>query len=161
MFCSLFVSGDCLLSRFRSTIGATGLNFSVRNGKRWIPRAVIALMSSFYRHFSLYDVMLKKVHIPESLSRVTFNLYNSRFFWHCCPRKGFGRLVLLGFGVTAFTPAAYQRHSLWRPSRRSYLGEGFVLRCFQHLSWPEADTRRCTWRHNRQTGALSITVLSY
>ena len=26
--------------------------------------------------------------------------------------KAGGQLVLLGFGVTAFTPAAYQRHSL-------------------------------------------------
>ncbi len=47
------------------------------------------------------------------------------------------------------------------PMGRSYLGEGFVLRCFQHLSWPDADTRLCTWRYNRQTGGLSNTVLSY
>jgi len=26
--------------------------------------------------------------------------------------KSFGQLVVLGFGVTAFTPAPYQRHSL-------------------------------------------------
>ena len=32
--------GGDLLSRFRSTIGAAWLNFSVRDGKRWIPRAV-------------------------------------------------------------------------------------------------------------------------
>ena len=32
---------------------------------------------------------------------------------------------------------------------RSYLGGGFVLRCFQHLSLPDADTRPCTWRYNR------------
>ena len=31
----------------RSTIGVTGLNFSVRNGKRWIPRAITTLMSFF------------------------------------------------------------------------------------------------------------------
>ena len=31
-FALFSVSGDYLLSRFRSTIGATGLNFSVRNG---------------------------------------------------------------------------------------------------------------------------------
>ena len=47
------------------------------------------------------------------------------------------------------------------PMGRSYLGEGFVLRCFQHLSWPDADTRPCTWRYNRLTGGLSVTVLSY
>ena len=35
--------GDDLLSRFRSTIGAGGLNFSVRNGKRWSPTAIVTL----------------------------------------------------------------------------------------------------------------------
>ena len=32
-------NGGCLLSHLRSTIGAAGLNFSVRNGKRWDPGA--------------------------------------------------------------------------------------------------------------------------
>ena len=35
------------------------------------------------------------------------------------------------------------------PLWRSYLGVGFALRCFQRLSCPDADTRRCAWRHNR------------
>ena len=30
------------------------------------------------------------------------------------------------------------------PLARSYLGDGFVLRCFQHLSEPDAATRLCT-----------------
>ena len=33
--------GDDLLSHFRSTIGAGRLNFSVRNGKRWNPAAIV------------------------------------------------------------------------------------------------------------------------
>ena len=45
--------------------------------------------------------------------------------------------------------------------RKSYLEGGFVLRCFQHLSLPDAATRRCSWRNNRHTGGLSNTVLSY
>ena len=32
------------LPLLRSTIGVTRLNFSVRNGKRWIPRAIATLM---------------------------------------------------------------------------------------------------------------------
>ena len=32
--------GDYLLFRFRSTIGVIRFNFSVRNGKRWNPRAI-------------------------------------------------------------------------------------------------------------------------
>ena len=41
----LFLGGDDLLSHFRSTIGAVRFNFSVRNGKRWSPHAVITLIS--------------------------------------------------------------------------------------------------------------------
>ena len=47
------------------------------------------------------------------------------------------------------------------PHSRPYLGVGFVLRCFQHLSCPDAATRLCHWRDNRYTGGLSSTVLSY
>ena len=42
---SLLLGGDYLLSHFRSTIGVVRLNFSVRNGKRWDPHAIITLMS--------------------------------------------------------------------------------------------------------------------
>ena len=41
------LGGDDLLSHFRSTIGAVRLNFSVRNGKRWIPHAVVTLSFFF------------------------------------------------------------------------------------------------------------------
>ena len=40
----LLKGGDYLLSRSRSTIGVARFNFSVRNGKRWSPRALITLM---------------------------------------------------------------------------------------------------------------------
>ena len=42
---SRLVRGGYLLSHFRSTIGVTRLNFSVRNGKRWDPRAMTTLVS--------------------------------------------------------------------------------------------------------------------
>ena len=47
------------------------------------------------------------------------------------------------------------------PNGRSYLEVGFVLRCFQHLSVPDAATRQCPGRDNRHTGGRSNTVLSY
>ena len=47
------------------------------------------------------------------------------------------------------------------PQGKSNLVVGFALRCFQRLSLPDADTRRCPWRNNRYTGGRSITVLSY
>ena len=36
--------GGYLLSHFRSTIGVVRFNFSVRNGKRWIPHAIATLV---------------------------------------------------------------------------------------------------------------------
>ena len=47
------------------------------------------------------------------------------------------------------------------PIWRSHLEVGFVLRCFQHLSVPDAATRPCPWRDNRLAGGRSNTVLSY
>ena len=38
------IGGGYLLSHNRSTIGVAGFNFSVRNGKRWIPRAIATLI---------------------------------------------------------------------------------------------------------------------
>ena len=38
---------------------------------------------------------------------------------------------------------------VYNDPEKSNLVAGFVLRCFQHLSDPDLDTRRCTWRHNR------------
>ena len=59
-----FEGGGYLLSRFPSTIGVAGLNFPVRNGEGWIPRAMAALF--FYFSFFLFirisldsDVCLK------------------------------------------------------------------------------------------------------
>ena len=64
-------------------------------------------------------------------------------------QKAFGQLVQLGYDVAAFTPAAYQRPRLGRPSWRSHLAAGFVLRCIQRLSDPDLATLQCTWRYNR------------
>ena len=54
----LVLSGGCLLSHLRSTIGVTGLNFSVRDGKRWIPGAITTLMCLLLSQYggSLNDV---------------------------------------------------------------------------------------------------------
>ena len=49
--------------------------------------------------------------------------------------------VVLDVGVSSM--------QLDEASKKSNLVAGFVLRCFQHLSNPDLDTRRCTWRHNR------------
>ena len=86
-----------LLSRFPSTIGAAGLNFPVRNGKGWIPRATAALPYDCHRH-------RRKQHV---LHRTSSSIFPSR--------KAFGVLVPLGFAIADFAPAAYQRRRLRRP----------------------------------------------
>ena len=101
-----------------------GLNFPVRNGEGWNPRAMTALLFLLYVPGTLAppprrppDVVLKKSLIGSKLT------VESVFF---CPRltppcgkpavlKAFGQLVLLGFAITDFTPAAYRRRRLRRP----------------------------------------------
>ena len=92
-----FYGGGALLSRFPSTIGAAGLNFPVRNGKGWIPRATAALPYDCHRH-------RRKQHV---LHRTSSSIFHSR--------KAFGVLVPLGFAIADFAPAAYQRRRLQRP----------------------------------------------
>ena len=41
---SVLKNGSDLLSHLRSTIGVNGLNFSVRNGKRWNPATIATLI---------------------------------------------------------------------------------------------------------------------
>ena len=44
-------NGGYLLSHLRSTIGAGGLNFSVRDGKRWDPATIATLMITEFKTF--------------------------------------------------------------------------------------------------------------
>ena len=55
------------LPLLRSTIGVTRLNFSVRNGKRWIPRAITTLMSLF-KSFDFAVHPVKSSRRPSSAS---------------------------------------------------------------------------------------------
>ena len=83
-------NGDYLLSHLRSTIGVTKLNFSVRNGEEVEP--------SCHSHLNI---------------SCTSNAYeNLKYISTSLIRKVNGQLVMLGFGVSTFTPASYQRHRL-------------------------------------------------
>ncbi len=42
-----------------------------------------------------------------------------------------------------------------------YLGDGFILRCFQNLSVPNLATLRCPWQDSRHTRGSFKKVLSY
>ena len=70
---ALIKKGGDLLSHFRSTIGAEGLNFSVRNGKRWntlaITTYIVFKYPDFYPHtqISLYFMTVgRKFSIHDS-----------------------------------------------------------------------------------------------
>ena len=88
-------------------------NLSVRNGKRWNPRAIATLVSSA-RTYAPYNVRgtlteasqrvsfsssVSSYHaLSDSLPRIQLvSVFAVRFlFWGITPRKGFGRLVPLG-----------------------------------------------------------------
>ena len=80
----------------RSTIGAAGLNCSVRDGKRWDPRAMAASMTDKPRQRQNNKKGKRQRGVPT--------------------KKGdqgrFGRLVMLGCDVATYAPASYRRHRL-------------------------------------------------
>ena len=142
--------GDYLLFRFRSTIGVIRFNFSVRNGKRWSPYAVFALIS------------FQKRTRPEAEKTLKHSSFTSAPLKAFAFYGTFGQLVPLGYARHhACTCGLSTSSSATALGMRPNLGAGFVLRCFQHLSCPDAATRLCPWRDNRCTGGPSGTVLSY
>ena len=60
-FSKLLKAGNYLLFHIGcSTIGTSGLNFSVRNGKRWIPAVLVTFVSPPERGSALSGVCLAK-----------------------------------------------------------------------------------------------------
>ena len=106
-----------------STIGASELNFSVRNGKRWILTAITATIYVLRKNNLICNTFES-----FAVALCTFLAYFLSFPLRCLSvsqshhRKSLteedvGLLVPLGFDITAFTPVAYQRGSLPRPSK--------------------------------------------
>ena len=108
-----------------STIGASELNFSVRNGKRWILTAITTAI--FY---------LRENNFNNSTQSISFRRQPSVTALHIlCPRERF-RAISTGQLNTLlcvhFLPinVVVSHDPLWKP----HLGDGFALRCFQRLS---------------------------
>ena len=121
-------SGGYLLSHQNgSTIGADGLNFSVRNGKRWNTVTITTIMTEHdctvnYTHV-FYNLQLLsssastewRTSLPTEIQYTKGHQCGKRPFHHnnCYyDTKSFGLLVVLGFDVAVFTPAPYLRHRL-------------------------------------------------
>ena len=114
---SVMGTSTCLKNRRRptlprvcSTIGADGLNFSVRNGKRWNPDAVTTGMSDIL----LLQMLAVLCFFSSFVLR--FRLRSLQPSTGAPSRRGactsFGQLVRLGFDIAVFTPASYLRHRL-------------------------------------------------
>ena len=174
------IGGGYLLFHFRSIIGVVRFNFSVRNGKRWSPHAMATLVS--LQHLAMpYKVKKECRKQRRSAVHSSFYLKTANKLAPVLSLKSAGcaasslppsrracalervwvisiaRLVRYRTYTCDLSTSSSLTTLIWR----SYLEGGFVLRCFQHLSWPDAATRRCSWRNNRLTGGLSDTVLSY
>ena len=91
-FCRSLLGGGYLLSHFRSTIGVVRLNFSVRNGKRWIPHAITTLMRLrplpfvFTALCSSGDRVFSEMH--RRTSREWLFLFLDNFYFHCLFSSG-------------------------------------------------------------------------
>ena len=103
-----------------STIGASGLNCSVRNGKRWNTAAIATQRG--LAHCTSQDawVVIEIIdqRLPLSCHSTSIRDDEIHNFW--CGggwerKEAFGQLVALGFGVAAFTPVPYRRPRLERP----------------------------------------------
>ena len=70
---ALIKKGGDLLSHFRSTIGAEGLNFSVRNGKRWNTLAITTYIVFKYPDFLSIYPNISLFHDSRE------KIFNSRF----------------------------------------------------------------------------------
>ena len=121
--------GGDLLSRLRSTIGAVGLNFSVRNGKRWNTNAIATRMGDMtdnpdasedphregIGHVSRYAPSQTPRRGRKGGKKLQ-DRSKAAYIFRQAPHGGapasFGQLVRLGFDVTVFTPASYLRHRL-------------------------------------------------
>ena len=87
------IGGGYLLFHFRSTIGVAGFNFSVRNGKRWSPRAITTLVRLVGASQLLRNCMGEKERWKLKLSRLelTFDFAARRFFL-AYSQRGFSSL---------------------------------------------------------------------
>ena len=85
----LVEGGGYLLSHFRSTIGVAGFNFSVRNGKRWSPRAMATLVfflcpgTGCRRSISFYQRLL-----PAGMGQVGSTLEAEKLILCVCDSFG-------------------------------------------------------------------------
>ena len=133
-------------------------NFSVRNGKRWNPYAVITLISflppslSRDRRYALGN-RTTEASRTQFITLLNNQLSKATGLFSSDPLPHSGEILFTGMFRAISTARLHGSPRLHLrpidvvvcdgPLARSNLGDGFVLRCFQHLSKPDAATRRC------------------
>ena len=160
----------------RSTIGAEGLNFRVRDGNGCDPLATITQKLALPVARSACGSCNYKPpttsHKPLQLKRRANRSRQSHGLPGLLLRvnlmvKPNGQLVAVSFiHYWTSTSALSSRSSscaLLNPRGfgRSHLGMGFVLICVQRLSRLNFATQRCHWRDSWNTRGRSVPVLSY
>ena len=141
--------GGDLLSHVlrRSTIGATALNFRVRDGIGCFARAIATKPEK--KHTS-------------AIQRSAFDLKRGLCLAFSGSNQAYraistGQLnALLRLHLRPIDVVVYHGSQ-----GRSCFEGGFPLRCLQRLSCPFIATLHCGWRHNRSTSGTFTPVLSY
>ena len=127
----------------RSTIGAEGLNFRVRDGNGCDPFAMATEKLDNYKN--KYGLEKEEFNYGQAARPISNGKLKTLLPLHIRPINlvvSEGPLGTLQSGI-------------------SNLEVGFPLRCFQRLSLPNIATQRCPWRDNWHTRGSSIPVLSY
>src|SRR3954453_19591608 len=135
-----------------STIGAEGLNCSVRNGKRCGPLAIATESGETGPAPNLENCTVEdhaEAWMEDQNIRQALEALVPVCSAHCCaytpglsPGGLPGLLLPLGDG-------------------RAHLEVGFPLRCLQRLSRPDVANQQCPWQDNWYTRGPFVPVLSY
>jgi hypothetical protein len=139
-----------------SIVGADAFHFSVRNGKRWCHIAQITRKFLFSNAIAPYPPKLNsnllstiRIRLEESMCGGSSSLEAPRKVKRI-GKKYFstistGKLnALLHFHRPPINLVIFKGSFLPYGRSRSYLGDGFPLRCFQRLSDGNLATRRCS-----------------
>ena len=141
----------------RSTIGAEGLNFRVRDGTGCFPLAMAASTLLSFRPGSRPQLGNRTVDANPRFLGVHEVLAVSS------PRPvSTGQLSTLRcLHFRPINPVVWLGALPTRGGGRPHLEAGFPLRCFQRLSLPDVANQPCSWRNNWHTRGQSVPVLSY
>ena len=143
----------------RSTIGAEGLNFRVRDGTGCFPLAMAAATLWNYRPgprpYSGNRIVDASPRVPPGLHAMSVCVSSPRSV-STGQLSASRRLHFRPINPVVWL-GALPTHGGGRP----HLEAGFPLRCFQRLSLPDVANQPCSWRNNWHTRGQSVPVLSY